>query len=116
MIDSVAIIEEHKMKDGLLKDGMCSISFVTEREYSLCSCVVCNICYNEDCNSSDHTDGRSASEGVHRVFSSEYLIPTYTNEFDYNDIFIFTNKKPTIRRLQMGQFLCPLSCHSNMVK
>ena len=37
---------------------------------------------------SDHSDDSGASEGVHRVFSSDYLISTCTNELDYNDICV----------------------------
>ena len=93
IIDTVAIIEEHS-SDGLQKEvfkkTVCAVylKFCGENTNSLCSCVVCDTCHYEDCDASDHSDDSSASVGVHRVFSSEYLIPTYTNEPDYNDIRI----------------------------
>ena len=75
-----------------------------ERTSSLCSCacVICDTCYNEDCDVSDHTDGSSVSEGVRRVFNSEYLTPTCTNEPDYNDICVsFSQRVITAHKASM---------------
>ena len=49
--------------------------------------------------------------GVHRVFSSEYLIPSYTNEPDYNDIRVSFSQTKANYYCTQCQHACSILAH-----